>query len=87
MQQTPQMIPMMPSFPQQTNITTEQIQKVCFFFTVSIPIFQFDDKKIKTLFFNCKLYRFLFQVFVGFYCSSLHWNDLDIGKLWLLNRR
>jgi len=31
MQQTPQMIPMMPSFPQQTNITTEQIQKVCFF--------------------------------------------------------
>lgn len=27
MQQTPQMIPMMPSFPQQTNITTEQIQK------------------------------------------------------------
>jgi hypothetical protein len=30
MQQTPQMIPMMPSF-SQTNITTEQIQKVCFF--------------------------------------------------------
>lgn len=30
MQQTPQMIPMMPSFPP-TNITTEQIQKVWFF--------------------------------------------------------
>lgn len=39
MQQTPQMIPMMPSFPP-TNITTEQIQKVFFFFfTVLIPLF------------------------------------------------